>query len=775
MRLSPKITVGITLTFLVGVALFFRIVLPYDQVFRGDMIKLTSTDAAHYMRLVDNLAHNFPKLTMFDPYYSYPVGFYPGSQNLFVYLVSGTAWIIGLGAPSQHLVDVVGVYFPAVIGALTVIPVYFLGKTLFNRWAGVIAGGLVAIFPGETMGRSILGFTVRDTLEVLFTVLVMLFLILAIKSARENQMSFNQLRHFDWPVVAKPIVYSLIAGLFLGLYLLTWIGAFLFLIVIFVYFIIQYIVDHLNHKTTDYLGIIGTIIFMIALIMFLPDSKNVFFLVPLIINLVTPALLSGVSWLMTKKAIKPTYYPLILAGIGIAGLIVFQMVNPSLLRSITEYLSRAFIQPAQELTTSENAPILFPAGSFTISVVWGNFTTSAFLSLISLGILLFLVVKKPDPSKTLFLVWSVVLIVYTLAMRRFAVFLAINVALLTSYLAWLVIRFIVPEERLHTPYSVAKKAKKKKLIPPTVKKNDSSFRRNFARKGLAIALVFFVVFLPNISPAANEASGAIHAFSDAWGESLSWMKDNTPDPFGDPDTYYEFYRGPFDYPKSVYAVLSWWDYGYEIIRTAHRIPNVNPGGGNREAAAKLFTAQNESSANEIINQLNARYIIIDDKMALGMFPAITTYADSNFEEFFSVFYVRQGSTMSPVMLFYPEYYRSLAVRLYAFNGDKVVPKNTTVISYQEVFQDGQLYKIITTTDDFSNFEDAVSFIQRQISGNYRIVGNSPFISPVPLEASNDYQLVYSSKGGIAQEGVGTIPEVKIFEYHKKLAFIDQMR
>jgi len=44
------------------------------------------------------------------------------------------------------------------------------------------------------------------------------------------------------------------------------------------------------------------------------------------------------------------------------------------------------------------------------------------------------------------------------------------------------------------------------------------------------------------------------------------------------------------------------------------------------------------------------------------------------------------------------------------------------------------------------------------------VGVNPLVSPVPLEAMQDFKLVYSSESGISNQEVGMIPEVKILEY-----------
>lgn len=165
-RITPGLIAGLLVALFLGLALYLRVVLPYDTVFVGDWIKFTTNDAYYFMRYVDSLVHNFPRLIPFDPYRDFPSGSPVGGSLLFVYILSGITWLAGFGSPSEHTINMVGAYFPAVIGTLTVIPVYFIGRTLFHRWAGVIAAGLIAILPGEFLGRTALGYADRDALEV---------------------------------------------------------------------------------------------------------------------------------------------------------------------------------------------------------------------------------------------------------------------------------------------------------------------------------------------------------------------------------------------------------------------------------------------------------------------------------------------------------------------------------------------------------------------------------------------------------------------------------
>jgi dolichyl-diphosphooligosaccharide--protein glycosyltransferase len=789
-QLTAKFIIGILLALFFGIALYLRICLPYDQVFSGEWIKFTSVDAYFHMRLVDNLVHNFPRLTSFDPYFIYPGGQAVGGIRFFDWLLAGLIWVIGLGAPTQHTVDLIGVYFPAILGALTIIPVYFIGKELFGRWAGVLSAGLISIAPGEFLGRSILGFTDQHIAEVLFSAIVILFLILAIKAARQKQLTFNHLKQRDWAISTKPIIYSLLAGIFLGIYLLTWLGALLLVFTISLYLILQSIIDHLKHHPTDYLGLIGGILFFIALVIFLPFSPKGFYRISLVIALLVPLILSSTSRLITSKGIKPAYYPLILLGIGLSGGAIFYALAPHPLLVMVKQFG-IFVPTEVERTTIEMQPLLFPGGKFSTIVAWGNFTTGSYLSLVSLLLLIFYLVKKRgNAEKTLLVVWSVVILAATLGQRRFAYYFAVNVALLTSYfsvLAYYLVRFLADylggkstdymswrslelsnfEKLIVQPRELPTRAERKRA---KLKGQEAHPPINYASISLWVIIIFFLAFYPNIGWATNTVKEARFAPTDAWMQSLSWLKENTPEPFGNPNFYYELQERPlpgesYEYPESAYGVMAWWDYGYWVTRIAHRLPNANPSQDPVAITnvASFFLSQDEDSAEEIIQKLDTSYIIIDYLTTTSKFWAIATWLGKEQTDFFDIYYLPEEGRLEPY--FYPEYYRSLSVRLYNFDGKAVTPKNPVVISYQErVNERGIRYKEVISKKEFDSYEEAEAYLLTQDQANHKIVGTHPFISPVPLEALKNYKLVYSSEDGITEPAIGTIPEVKVFKY-----------
>jgi oligosaccharyl transferase (archaeosortase A-associated) len=779
-RLSPKLLAGIIVALFFGVALCLRICLPYDQVFGSEWIKFTSFDAYYHMRIVDNLVHNFPRLISFDPYMLFPGVTGMDNIHFFDWLLAGIIRVISPGSPSQHTIDVVGTYFPAILGALTVIPIYFIGKALFNRWVGVISAGLIALMPGDFLGRSILGFTDHDIAGMLFTTVTMLFLILAIKAAREKSLTFSHLKHRDRAIITKPIIYSLLAGVFLGIYLFTWPGALLFVLIIFIYFVIQFIIDHLRRQSTDYLCLISVILFLVATLMFAPTAHQKVAPASLVIALLIPLVLSGISRLLAGRQIKPAYYPLTVVGLGVVGVLIFRAVTPALFNSTVQTLG-ILIPRGAYTTTLEMQPL-------TLEVARANFTTGFFLSFIVLGILIYLIIKRGTAEKSLLLVWSVAILVIALVQRRFAGYLAINVALLTGYLSALiffVIRYIVAYlrgepakqylsyqvlesvnvgELAAPPADTTARIEEKKARPKKKARGGSRTTPRHASMALAIIVVLLLAFLPNILKAVPTAKAVPFAPSDAWCQSLSWLKANTADPFGDPDFYYEPYP-PDSPPVPAYSVLAWWDYGYWITRMAHRVPNTNPAQGGVGEVANFLLSQDEDSADEIRGRLSTKYVIIDYDTVTGKFYAIASWAQREQAEFFEIYYQSQEGKLMPVRLFYPEYYHSLATRMYNFDGEEVTPRSSLVISYQErMNQRGETIKEITDARSFSSYEKAAAFVSSQPSANYRIVSDSPFISPVPLAELKNYRLAYSSDILIRNTQGGMVPSVKIFEY-----------
>ena len=337
-------------------------------------------------------------------------------------------------------------------------------------------------------------------------------------------------------------------------------------------------------------------------------------------------------------------------------------------------------------------------------------------------------------------------------------------------MSWRILELADFEELVARPVELPARAERKRA---KLKEGQEACPAiNYSSVILWMIVTFFLAFFPNISPATDTAKQARFAPTDAWMSSLSWLEENTLEPFGNPDAYYGLYERllpdeTYDYPESAYGVLAWWDYGYWITRIAHRLPNANPSQDPTAITnvASFFLSQDEDSAAEVRKELDAAYIIIDHQTTTGKFWAVATWLGKDPTEFIDVYHKVEGTKAMPVIYFHPAYYRSLSVRLYNFDGEAVTPQNPVVISYQDkVSREGIPYKQITNEEEFDSYEEAKAYLLNQKSDNYRLAGNNPFISPVPLEALKQYQLVHSSRQSVKHSAEGTVPEVKVFEF-----------
>lgn len=731
---KTNLIIPICLILFIGISLFIRIYLPYDQIFTEYGIKFNGSDSYYHMRLIDTLTNNFPHLTYFDTYFQSPYGNTTVGNHFFDWMISSINWIIGLGHPSQHLIDVIGVLIPVILASLVVIPVYFIGKTLFNKWVGLISAGLISILGGEFMGRSILGATDHHVAEVLFSTTCLMFLILAIKDTSKY----------------KFYLYAIFAGLFMGIYLLTWQGGLLFIVITLAYFVIQIIVNHFQNKDNLRLALIGTSLFGITLALNYSSNlpKDTLFI--LLLAFALPITMLLLSKILQNK--KHFYFPITLVVISLGILGIAKLISPNIINLVFDSLKMFIGAGSSAQTTMELQPILSPTGQFTTAVVWGNFATCYLLAPIALVILTIQTFKNKFDG--LFIIWTLVILVITLMQRRFAYYLAVNFALLSGYLLW---RFIAWFGQGKIAYKLRGFKDKQK--------HKVERRLSYYKTAFALMLMIIAVFIPVLSKSVGVAQASTFVPSNAWQSSLTWLKDNSPEPFGQ-DIYNvnQIMEKDRIYPIPDYGVTAWWDYGYWITRIAHRVPTSNPAQSPKpiKSTAQLFLSNSVNSS--ILNQFKTEYIILDNETTTNKYWAIINWANEPTDKYSETYYIPQNGKLYTTQLYYPEYYKSLSVRLYNFDG-KLVSGKPTVVKYTEQYiNNGQKVKVINDYKEFKTYKEAIDYMATQTNSLCTLVGKNPFISPVDLEALDNFTLVHKSSNSVNYKDVGSIPEVKIFEY-----------
>ena len=148
---------------------YLRAIIPLNSVFSGSKVIFSSeSDAWYHMMLAKGVVINWQRL-WFDPMTNFPHGTPLHFGPFLSWAIAIFSGIFGLGHPSMHLVESVGAFMPAVLGALLVFPVYFIGKELGGKSCGFISAMIIAVLPGQIYIRTTLGFTDHHGAEILFS------------------------------------------------------------------------------------------------------------------------------------------------------------------------------------------------------------------------------------------------------------------------------------------------------------------------------------------------------------------------------------------------------------------------------------------------------------------------------------------------------------------------------------------------------------------------------------------------------------------------------
>jgi dolichyl-diphosphooligosaccharide--protein glycosyltransferase len=668
---------------------------PSDTVFLSDgSVRFTTNDAWYHMRTLRALLENYPHRIFFDPMTNYPNGSYIHFGPLFDQMMAIISLILGMGHPSSHLVDTVGAYFPAVLGALTVIPVYYIGKYLGGHKTGILAAILIAFAPGQFLTRSMIGFTDHHVAESLFSTLFMMFFMLALISAKERKLRFEDVFNKKFSVLKEPFIYSVLAGVMYSAYQLCWPGGSLFLFIVLVYAIFQYILDNFRNESSDYLGFTGVVTCLVSTILILPFVHpdmgfsmyyySWFHVVTALGAMAGFAALSLIEREFKIRKINAYYYPLLILGAGIIGLIITKIASPSLYSLIINAPSTVFgIQQGGPSTILEASSIFYQSNQyrvFTLSKVFLHFTPIGFLaSVIGILILAAGLFRKPKPQEVLLLIWSLLILFAIYGQNRFAYYYSINVSILSAYLGGLLLDTVKWRE---IDQKFKSSVKSSEDVPKAFKL--IKVQQIFVILAIVLFLIYPVYGSAMLYSNTIKSTGSNEP-NEPWMEACDWLRSNTPDPGMNYNAVYEAPKSGemFQYPDTAYGVMSWWDYGHYIEIIGHRIPNANPfqagvGGRrvsinetNQPGAATFLTAPSEEEASAVLEAIDprpdkagARYIMSDAKMATGMLSSIATWTldtDGYYQAYWT------GSQYQSIPS--TRYFSSMEARLHTFDGN----------------------------------------------------------------------------------------------------------
>ncbi len=192
---------------------------------------LSGPDPYYNMRLVQGTYETgrYPYYNEVDPLLNYPIGASGGRAPLLNMIALGFSRLL---APFMNDIDAIGYsmqFVPALFGALLIFPVYFIGKELFNKKAGLIAAMFVAIIPIHLSSGHGSAYTLfdHDSLILLLFFLTFMFLI---KGLKEKD-------------TIKSVLYAILGGISLAGLTMVWVEAQFLYVIIAIYAIVQMFID----------------------------------------------------------------------------------------------------------------------------------------------------------------------------------------------------------------------------------------------------------------------------------------------------------------------------------------------------------------------------------------------------------------------------------------------------------------------------------------------------------------------------------------------------
>ncbi|MDY9927183.1 oligosaccharyl transferase, archaeosortase A system-associated [Methanosarcina sp.] len=659
--------------FVLGAALlagFIMRMLSYASLTAGGGITFTGYDEFYHMRRILYTASNFPHSLNFDTYLNYPYGFEIGWPPFFDLLGALLAIIMGGTRPDTHTVEFAGALLPVLLGVLTIIPVYLIAASVFDRKTGLVGAFAFAVLPAHVY-VSRFGAVDHHVAEVFLSTIAYAFFILALKLAGERSLSLSSLKNISSDrKLVNPLLLAVGSGLFFSLLIFTWVGAPALIGFVVLYALVQTTLDLKAGKKSDYLFICSSVALFATILFTIPLSAGAarqgfemsamylswFQVVYVLILLAGIFLLWSFSAYVSKKGMDWKYYPSVLILISVSGFLFLRIFSVEYYTFIIEGL-RFFSGKGEYISTiSEAVPLLLTAqGKLTFSAVLGSFGLS-FLAALAGFFLLILELKseKSKPEVVFFIVWTLFYAYLALSQRRFTYLFSVNISILTAYLLWVLldsldfeteVKKLVksgkgmekgPRPALQTGKKTPLKTKSK---PKTRQGTESKIKvaePDYFKLVSGMALIG-LVFVPSLWLGAAFAKDAV-SIDPEWKDSLEWLETSTPAT--------SYYLEPSEIPE--YGVLSWWDYGNWIVYVGKRPAVSNNFQTGVEDSAHFFLTDSEKEAKTIIEKLNIRYVITDTLMTEGKFGAIAKIAGKEIGDYYEVKTVQENTGLKTV-------------------------------------------------------------------------------------------------------------------------------
>ncbi|HLE97932.1 MAG TPA: STT3 domain-containing protein [Candidatus Thermoplasmatota archaeon] len=654
--MSTRLAWAVAVLGVVALALFLRVYWNVDAAVEdGGGFRLASgSDPYYHKRAIDWTQENGWTTLIRDPLLNYPYGSVNPNPPLFEWAVAATGLALSpfFGGDLETATWWALLWNPAIMGALTVVPIYVIGAALFHRRAGILAGIFWAL-SASSMDHTSLGASDHDAFYLFFLVMGFAFYVKFIHMIR-NDPSWV-VRWSDgasisagfgrfWAERKLALAYAALAGISLAAVALTWKGFPYATGIVFVYASLQLVVDHWRNR--DSLGLwLGTLLAIgLPVLLALPyyaAATVTSFLLPAS-YLVLGFFVAGLVLVPTRDLPSLLVLPaaLVVAAIGVA----LTWVVPALtfVRVQLLYATVYFRQSRLYTTIAEAHPASFD------DIVFGIGPIVFLVGVVALGWLL-LTARRNASRDTLFtFTWGLIAIYMAQSAVRF-LFNAVPVFVILG--GWLIAEAIAWFDFGALTRGIREGGW------------GSGLRRTFSLwHPVGVFAIVILLVIPSVLLAVDAAvPGEVEQriVEDAGAESAlgkfvekrfgAYTQGFLPGYWEDGLEWLDEHDAAIADPAERPAFLSWWDYGHWAIAVGRHPASADNFQNGYEHAGNFIASRNESHAIQLLAARQVERGFVDEattKQFLG--TAGVTDVDVAYEKLRTFQFIPELDTESAV-------------------------------------------------------------------------------------------------------------------------------
>ena len=623
--------VAVMLTGIFILALFLRTYFNVSEA-TDDGFKMTGgSDPYYHKRAVDWVTNEHEHL-IDDPMLNYPIGIPNPRPPVFDWTMALTGMAISpaFDGDVEEATWWSVEFIPALFGALTIIPVYLIGKETFNKRTGLLAAFLLAIMAGH-IGHTTFGLADHDSFFLFWAVVSIYYFQRAVNCLRDgvfvqNWTDLKEVRYGFQTMVKENNValgYALFSGMSMSVIALAWKGFPYIMTIIIAYFIFQLLINKV--RMVDSLNL--SFISLTALAMPLAISAPYYSLLGFE-SWWTPPLFMLIAASFAALVMVPTRkipWVLVFSAIGVITAISYLLLLyvfkdfGDLVLSGAQY----FVRTKLFDTIAEAQPPTFSRIVFSYGIV--SFFLAFFVALPYIAYQAF----KSERKDMMFMFTWAVLGAY---MAQSAVrFIFNGTPIMAIMAAWIIIEIIDWVDFKKMMKDIRGHSARGEGVADRFR---AVYKGTSPRHVLGAVLVLFMVVFPNFMDGLD--AGIPYEAKKEWDNNIYDFYDSNPltdnpiysfvpeeDEF-DPDDSSTWYLGSFgpSFPNGYWlsyfewlkdqdnmtepndrpAFLSWWDYGFWAIQLGEHPTVADNFQTGYQFAGNFIAAEGEDEAVALLIQ-----------------------------------------------------------------------------------------------------------------------------------------------------------------------------